>query len=60
MLPEESEPAAVPLEQNLGFDDQHGLFPVRYSAGQHDQQAAVERRKCRVFHLALQDDELLS
>jgi len=36
--PEELEPAAVPFEQGIRFDDQQRLFPMRQAAGQHDQQ----------------------
>ena len=58
--PEESEPLAMPLEQCLRFEEQQGLFPMREAVGQHAEQATVERREGGVFHLTLQDNELLA
>ncbi len=50
----------MPFEQGLGFDDQQSLFPMRCAAGQHDEQTTVDGREGCVFHVALQNDELLT
>ncbi len=51
MPPEEFEPAPVPFKQRVRLDNQQHLFPARQTAGQHDQQTAVQRREGWVFHL---------
>ena len=58
--PEQLEPAAMPLEQGVGFDKQQGSFPIRQAAGEHDKQASVKRREGWMLHLPFQDDELLA
>ena len=60
VLPEELEALAVPPQQRLWLDDEQRLFPGIYYSGQQDQEHAVPLGTCRSFHLATQDDHLLT
>ena len=60
MSPKEREALPMPLEQRFGFDTQQGLFPVLNPTGKYYQDTSIERRETRVFHLPLQNDQLLA
>jgi hypothetical protein len=60
VLPEEFEALTMPSQQCLWLDDEQRLFPGTYYSGQQHKEHAVRLGTGRSFHLATQDDHLLT
>jgi len=50
----------MPAEQSVRLDDEESLLPELGAAGGEDEPIAVEVGELGSFHLALEDNELLS